>query len=379
MTIIGNLSFGFPKIHAEPGEKRAFLPEFIGTIAKQGIPVLLEEGYGTSMGFSEEAYRMVGAGNVKFVSLDQVLQQDYIVVLRCPTDNILQRMKRGACLISMLHYPTRPARVEQLLDLGLEGVSLDSIKDDTGRRLVENLKAVGWNGMEAAIQVLADHYPDFDDPERGPLRVTLMGAGAVGVHVMRAASRYANEALRKRLYQAGVPGVMIKTIDYDITGHAEIMKIILTDTDILVDATQRPDTSTPVIPNSWLSNLPEHAVLLDLSVDPYNCDTNVISVKGIEGIPQGNLDKYIFPPDDPAYDHIPNCVETNVRRWSVSCYSWPGIYPVECMQLYGRQLRPIINRIIDAGGVRNISPTGRFFERAVARAVLSNWINGLGI
>lgn len=378
MTFLANLTFGFPKIHAEPGEKRAFLPEFVGNIAKQGGQVLLEEGYGGPMGFSEEAYRRVGAGNVNFVNLEQVLQQEYILVLRCPNDEIIRRIKHGACLISMLHYPTRPRRVELLLEMGLQAVSLDSIKDDTGRRLVENLKAVGWNGMEVAIQVLAEHYPQFEDPQRGPLCVTLMGAGAVGVHVMQSATRYANEALRKRLYHDGVPGVMVRTIDYDLTGHAEIMRTILSETDILVDATQRPDPSKPVIKNDWLQHLPEHAVLLDLSVDPYNCDLEPVLVKGIEGIPQGNLDQYIFSPDDPAYERIPPCVDSTVRRWAVSCYSWPGIYPVECMQLYGRQLRPIINRIIDAGGISSISPAGRYFERAIARATLSNWLAGLG-
>jgi alanine dehydrogenase len=198
------------------------------------------------------------------------------------------------------------------------------------------------------------------------------------VHVIQAATRYANEALRKRLYQAGVPGVSVKTLDYDLTTHPEIVQTILEQTDILVDATQRPDTSAPVIRNTWLGHLPHLSVLLDLSVDPYNCAINPVSVKGIEGIPQGNLDQYIFSPEDPAYDRIPACVDTSVRRWAVSCYSWPGIYPAECMQLYGRQLRPIINRIIDLGGIENISSNGRYFERAIARAVLANWPNTTG-
>lgn len=372
------LNFGFPRIHAERGEKRAFLPELIGLIAKLGVQVALEEGYGASLGFSEEAYRSVSGGNVRFDTLENVLQQDYIVVLRCPEEAILRLIKPGACLVSMLHFPTRPRRVELLRTLGLRAISLDSIKDDTGRRLIENLRAVGWNGMEAAFKVLAEKYSEFEDPRRGPLRVTLLGAGAVGVNVVQAATRYANEALRKRLYQAGVPGVWVNTVDYDITVHPEIIQEILTTTDILVDATQRRDTSRPVIYNEWLSKLPEHAVMLDLSVDPYNCEIEPISVKGIEGIPQGNLDQYIFAPDDPIYDRIPACVDTRVRRWAVSCYSWPGIYPVECMQLYGRQLRPILTRLIDQGGIEHLSPNGRFFERAITRAVLDHWQNNVG-
>jgi alanine dehydrogenase len=119
--------------------------------------------------------------------------------------------------------------------------------------------------------------------------------------------------------------------------------------------------------------MPEHAILVDLSVDPYNCAVEPPEVKGMEGIPQGNLDQYVFMPDDPAYERIPECVSTKHRRHVVSCYSWPGIHPKECMRLYGEQLRPIMRTIIDHGGAETVNPNGRYFERAIARALLSRW------
>lgn len=153
------------------------------------------------------------------------------------------------------------------------------------------------------------------------------------------------------------------------------MKPILESTDILVDATQRPDPTQPVIPNPWLAWLPEHAVLLDLSVDPYDCSIDPPYVKGIEGIPQGNLDKYQFTPHDPIYDQIPSCFDTTHRRHVVSCYSWPGIYPNACMEVYGSQIMPLLRTILDRGGINHIRPNGHYFERAIARAVLSHWNN----
>jgi len=153
------------------------------------------------------------------------------------------------------------------------------------------------------------------------------------------------------------------------------MQGILSTTDILVDATQRPDPGIPVIPNDWIAFLPPHAVLLDLSVDPYQCTQEPFYVKGIEGIPQGNLDQYVFPPDDPAYEEVPPCIPTLHRRYAVSCYSWPGIYPKACMEIYGRQLRPIMHVLIEKGGIGNINHHGRYFERAIARAQLSRWQN----
>jgi alanine dehydrogenase len=275
----------------------------------------------------------------------------------------------------MVHLPTRPGRVAFLRSLGIEAVSLDSVKDDSGRRVVENLQAVGWNGIEAAFKVLRTTYPDpgFGNPNRPPIKVTLLGAGAVGAHVVRAASRYGNEKVRARMVAAGIPGVVVTTVDYDVTPHHDIMRELLASTDILVDATQRPDPRQPVITNDWLGYLPKHAVILDLSVDPYDCGTELNSIKGIEGIPQGNLDQYIFAPDDPAFDLLPKCIPTQNRRFTVSCYSWPGIYPVKCMRVYGRQIRPFLHILIEKGGTTGIDPGGSFFERAIARALLSRW------
>jgi alanine dehydrogenase len=368
------IQIGLPQMYKEPGEKRDFLPTFVAWLDKQGARVVLEHGYGSEMGYTERDY-LEAAPNIQFAPHKETYRQDYVLVLRYPTNDEIRLMHPGSCLLCMLHFPTRPQRIALLRSLGLEAVSLDALADDSGRRLIENLRAVGWNGVEAAFKTLQKIYPNpgFMSPARPPVQVTLLGAGAVGTHVVQAAIRYGNESLRKKLVEAGVPGVRVNVLDYDITPYEETMRGILNSTDILVDATQRPDPGIPVIPNDWIAWLPEHAVLLDLSVDPYNCSIEPYYVKGIEGIPQGNLDQYVFSPDDPAFEDVPACIPTSNRRHSVSCYSWPGIYPKSCMEVYGRQLRPIMHVLIEKGGIRSINPKGRYFERAIARAQLSRW------
>lgn len=368
------ISIGFARMHKEPGERRDFLPGFVGRLERLGAKVLLEYGYGSGMSLLEADYRRAAPG-VEFISHEQVYQQDYVLVLRYPEDEVVRHMRPGACLISMLHYPTRPGRVAFLRSLGIEAISLDSLKDDTGRRLVENLQAVAWNGIEAAFKALRSTYPapGFGSANRPPIRVCLMGAGAVGSHVVQAATRYGDDDQRAHLVESGIPGVILTVVDYDITPHEQLMRPILEQTDLLIDATQRSDPSLPVIPNAWISFLPEHAVLLDLSVDPYDCESDSPMIKGIEGIPQGNLDQYIFAPDDPAFDNLPECVSTDNRRYSVSCYSWPGVYPRKCMDVYGRQIGPILRALIEKGGIKNIQSRGGYFQRAISRALLSRW------
>ena len=368
------ITIGMARMHAEFGERRDFLPSFVARLIRRGANVVLEHGYGAGMGFTEEDYRTTAPG-VQFAAHKEIYGQDYVMVLRCPTEQELKQMKPGGTLISMLHYPTRPQRVELLRSLGVEGISLDSLKDDNGRRLVENLKSVAWNGLEVGFQVLRRTYPapGMEGKDRNPIRATILGVGAVGMHAVQAASRYGDLQLWSLLAKRGIPGVQVTAIDYDVVRTEKTMREILSHTDILVDATQRPDPSKYVIPNEWIGWMPEHAVLVDLSVDPYNFEIDPPEVKGIEGIPQGNLDQFVFIPTDPAYERIPASVSTKNRRHVVSCYSWPGIHPKECMDLYGNQLRPIMRMLIEKGGVQNIRPKGFYFERAIARAMLSRW------
>jgi alanine dehydrogenase len=366
------MTIGLARMHVEFGERRDFLPSFVAGLERRGAQIFLEYSYGSGIGFTEEDYQRV-APNVQFVSHKEIYKKQIVLVLRCPSNDDLKLLKPGACLISMLHYPTRPQRVAFLNSLGIEAVSLDSLKDETGRRLIENLQAVAWNGLEVGFQILHRTYPQpgLESAERAPIHATVLGIGAVGMHAVKAASRYGDVKLWNTLAGRGVPGVQVTAVDYDLTERVDTMKEILARTDILIDATQRPDLSKIIVPNEWIGLMPEHAVLVDLSVDPYNCSVDPPEVKGLEGMPQGNLDQYVFMPDDSVYDRIPDCISTKHRRHAVSCYSWPGIHPKQCMSLYGEQLRPIMRTIIDRDGAKNINPKGRYFERAVGRALLS--------
>ena len=374
MNNMKTLNIGFARIHLEKGERRDFLPGFISHLSQNGWNIKLEHGIGEEIGLNEKVY-LNAVPSAEFVSQEEIYQQDYVIVLRYPGDTLVRTMRSGSCLISMLHFPTRPDRVSLMNDLNIEGVAIDMIKDDSGRRLVENLKSVGWNGVGIAFQVLSDIYPapGFDSPYRMPIKVTLLGPGAVGIQAVQAAARYGDDGLHDHMADLGVPGVQVTVLDYDFTRHENIMLNILSETDILIDATQRQDTSQVIIPNAWISVMPDHAVLLDLSVDPYDFSSDHYSIKGIEGMPQGNLDQYIFSLDDQAWDAIPKNVSTKNRRYAVSCYSWPGIYPRECMQVYGKQLRPILRTISDAGGIERIRKHGKYFHRAISKAMLSQW------
>lgn len=362
-------------MHKEAGERRDFLPALVSFLERIGAErIVVEAGYGSGMGISPQAY-LDASSRCSIGSLGDCFAQDVVLVLRYPADSAIAGMRPGSILMSMVHFPTRPGRVQSLDDRGLRAVSLDSIADDTGRRLVENLEAVGWNGVRSGFRALAGSWAELESTQRRPVRVLVLGGGAVGAHAVRAAVAYGDRTLRARLSARGVAGVEVQVIDYELTEREGYMCKLLAMCDVIVDATQRRDTSRPVIPNSWLAYTPPHAVLVDLAVDPYDFARTPPQVKGIEGIPEGNLDQYLFKADDGAYDRLDPRVDTRQRRSAVSCYSWPGIEPEQCMEVYGKQVEPLLRVLFERELSELDADTGTYFERAVARAELRRWRN----
>ena len=366
-------------MHKEVGERRDFLPELVAWLDREGASqIILEHGYGSGMDVGESEY-LEASPRARFGDYDACLAADIVLVVRCPDEAVFERMRRGSVLFSMLHYPTRPGRVAKLMDLGIHGISLDGLMDDEGHRLIENLRAVGWNGVREAFKQIELNNPDFADIDRSPIRVTVLGAGAVGSHAIAAAIRYGDPARRESLARKGVPGVEVTVVDYDLTRFESHMLPLLERTDLLIDATYRPDATIPVIPNPWIGSMKEGAILLDLSVDPYDFSTDPPQVKGMEGIPGGTLDQWVFSPEDPAWSRLGDRVDARNRRLTLSCYSWPGIEPRDCMELYGRQVAPMMRVLINRS-VKDLdlaSPDE--VERAVARAEVSRWLQSVSM
>jgi alanine dehydrogenase len=364
-------SIGFPRMEQEAGEKRVFLPDFIQRMAALEVQVVIEEGYGSRSGFNEADYRQ-GAINVGFGTRQEVFDQDVVLVLRAPEDDF-RRMKPGTILMSMLHYPTHPTRVPLFRELGLKTISLDSIVNDNDVRLVENMKAVAWNGLEVAFELLEGHWPGLARPDGKPIQTLLLGTGMVGQHAVDAAVHLGNIERNNKYIAQGGPGAVCQAVGRNLSHHQEEMLAFLKKTDILIDATQRRNPSQPVIPNEWIQVMPEHAILVDLSVDPYIPQADPPVVRGIEGIPKGNLDKNVFLPEDPDWEEsVAPGVPTEHRRTAVTCYSWPGFHPEACMMHYGKQLSPMMPVLFEKG-YDGLSLDGGYFERALYRATLKAW------
>ena len=182
-----HLSIGFPIMMEEEGEIRAFLPDFINTLVVLGFNVFLQHGYGNTLGYAVDDYKQEHE-NIHFCERSEIFQKDIVLILRCPSDEDLELVGRESCLISMFHFPTRSSRVLYLQDRSIKAISLDSITNDFGIRLVENMKAVAWNGIEAAFDEMEEKWPHLIRGKQQPWNTVVMGTGMVGKHAIDAAT-----------------------------------------------------------------------------------------------------------------------------------------------------------------------------------------------
>jgi len=357
----------------EAGEKRVFLPEFIQWLTQQGLRVFLEKDYGERLDLKFEDYKQ-GNKNIIECSREEAFQQDLVLILRSPKMEEYSLLGKNSTFITMVHFPTRPKRVSHLANNGIRTISLDSIADYRNIRLVENMRSVAWNGLRSAFEVFQNQWTDLNKPDGKPVKTLIMGTGMVGKYAIDAATKLGNADLNRQHMKIGGNGAIAVSVGRNITNRPESLEELFSDADILVDATQRRDASTSIVRNSQLEMLPEHAMVVDLSVDPYALDSDPAVTKGIEGIPQGSLDKYVFAPSDPDfYETIPEIIPSKVKRHTVSCYSWPGVYPKESMEHYANQLRPLF-RVLLEKGYDDLSPDGDYFEQALYNGTLKAFI-----
>ncbi|WLR49673.1 hypothetical protein LC040_10150 [Bacillus tianshenii] len=199
------------------------------------------------------------------------------------------------------------------------------------------------------------------------IHISILGMGNLGFQAARYAYQQYNQLGFK---EKGVEGLRVEFLEKEITPHDNQIKQVLKETDLLVDATKRPDSTLTIIPNEWIGYLPEEAIILDLTADPYEIRETGTQVKSIEGLAHGSLEKYIFHVDDKDWNEgIPEMIDTTHKRKTVSCNAWPGVMAKECMEVYGEKIFPFVELLITEGYQLNPNANDKY-ERALYRATI---------
>ncbi len=363
-------TLGFPMIRNFPGDIRDFTPNLFAYLNKfSEISIVVEEGYGARLGYSAQDY-LDACPRVKFAPMQEVYRQDMIVILKNPDLDNLELLRDGASLFTMIHYDTRPNCVQLIKRKKLNTFSMDALVDDQGIRTFVDYFGTAYAGCERAFAVLKETRVDFASTKRKPFVVTILGAGGVAQGCVRAFEVLGDA----ELFKNKLPGIITQIITRSITADSEYLSEVLSKTDILVDATKRPDSSKIIISNKALGSLPADAIILDLAADHYDVSVNPPHVKALEGTLKGTPNKMVIYPNDPEYDKIPSFVDATNRRITVSCDAWPSTHPDRSIRYYEGLLKNYLNILLEDDICSLDSNSNNVFERSLYRSTIAYFL-----
>ena len=132
-TVRGAFTLGVPGNYPDSEETRLFLtPEAAGLLQSMGIRVLVEQGAGLDIDYSDEAYAAADAAIVHRV---QALAADVVLSTSPLTAADILRMKKGATLLTLSNSDLGYDAVHALLDRQITMIALDRMYAANGKHI----------------------------------------------------------------------------------------------------------------------------------------------------------------------------------------------------------------------------------------------------
>lgn len=311
------------------GEDRVVvLPDSARALVNSGHEVYVQSRAAYGIRIDDEAYRGSGA---KIITDPAELygMADMTVKLKAPTPEEFSLMKPST-LFCMLHSEQNPERVYYAGKQGLVCVGMENIRDDKGKRLVDQTKETGEAGVYYALRHLRKLPRE--------VKAVVLGYGNVSTGAIQAASTL---------------GMNIKIIR---KSEFRYIPEYLKDADILMNGLTWPkskrDGKEYLVTRGQIKQSNPDLIVLDISVDfPSPIET-------------------MHPTDymNPFY--------MEEGRVHISIYGYPGLFPVSSSRIYSDQVMPLAKEIADNGGTKGIgkgSRLGKFIQKAVLNPGRMNW------
>ena len=182
-----------------PRERRvALVPETCKKLGQAGYTIAIESGAGLSAGFTDDAYKAVGA---EVVADPAALLGGADIVLKVGAPaldggrNEVALMKEGAIFVSSLMPLRNLAAAKALAARKVTAFSTDAIPRTTRAQAMDTLSSManiaGYKGVLLAAAELPKYFPMFMTAAGmvKPARVFVIGAGVAGLQAIATAKR----------------------------------------------------------------------------------------------------------------------------------------------------------------------------------------------
>lgn len=174
------------------GEARvAMVPELVGKLTGLGYEVLVEPGAGEQAEFADAEYVEAGAS----ITDEAVSQADVVVAVQPPDPSTVDRLRRGAAVISFLPVNAEQDLVVRLRDAGVSAFAMELVPRISRAQSMDALSSqalvAGYRCAIVAAGLLRRFFP-LNMTAAGtvqPAEVVVLGAGVAGLQAIATAKR----------------------------------------------------------------------------------------------------------------------------------------------------------------------------------------------
>jgi alanine dehydrogenase len=271
---------GVPKEIKDNEFRVGLTPAGTAVLIQEGHEVYVQKNAGVGSGLPDELYVQAGA-KIMDSAAGIFDASEMIIKVKEPQPVEVSMMKEGQILFTYLHLAPAPDLTRQLLDKRISGIAYETIQLDDGS--LPLLRPMSEVAGRLSVQI-GSYYLQKDRGGSGvllggvpgvkPGRVTIVGAGIVGMNALKIAVGLGAQVSvfdispARLAYLDDLYGGRITTIVSNADAIAEEVAL----SDLLIGAVLITGAKAPRIVNrAMLSKMRPNSVAVDVSVDQGGC------------------------------------------------------------------------------------------------------------
>jgi len=273
------MKFGIPKEVKDHEYRIAATPTMVEALIIMGHIVLIQQGAGTKIGFSDQDYKNVGAHIVP--TPEEVYTADVIIKVKEPQPKEYSLLKKGQVLFCFLHLAPDPMQTEALLKQEVIGISFETVVDNQGGLplLTPMSEIAGRVGMQAGANALHMAYGGRGVllggvPGVAPGKVVVIGGGVAGTEAAKVAIGLGADVtiLDTSLTRLRQLDTLFKGALTTLYSTPHVIESELMQADLAVGAVLIPGKQAPkLVSEKVVNKMKPGSVIVDIAIDQGGC------------------------------------------------------------------------------------------------------------
>jgi alanine dehydrogenase len=273
------MRIGVPRETKDREFRVGLVPDGVRALVRAGHEVLIEHAAGTGSGFADDDYQQAGA---RLVSTEEAWSEsDLLVKVKEPNDAEVPYLRPGQILFTYLHLAAAPGLTAALREADVYALAYETVQNPDGSfpilapmsevagRLAAQVGATLLQKENGGKGLLLGGVPGV---ARG--RVTILGAGTVGINALRVAHALGAEVdvLDTKLPRLSYVYDLFRGELNTLYSNAANIERSVATTDLLIGAVyvhgRRPPT---LVSRELVARMEAGSVIVDVAVDQGGC------------------------------------------------------------------------------------------------------------